>query len=118
MTQKERVLARLRAGHDVSPTDFQLPNVVDGGKPILRVAARILELRQDGYQIDVVATRNECAVYRLQTAGHDEILPRVYCERCGQEGALRDTGCESCVELAHAQQEADEFFSRYEAEAA
>lgn len=72
MSGKQRILARLQAGHDVSPIDFQLPAVVDGGKPILRVAARILELRNDGYQIDVVATRNECAVYRLRQLVEDD----------------------------------------------
>lgn len=113
MNQRDRVLARLMGGHDVSPVDFQLPDVVDGGKPILRVAARILELREDGFQIDVIATRNQCAVYRLTASDVDApVLPRVYCERCGQEGALRDADCESCAALAVAQQEADEFWSR------
>lgn len=67
MTDKERVLRRLRAGHDVSPLDFDATSdaVVDGGKPIKRVAARINELRDDGHRIDTVGRRNRCALYRL-----------------------------------------------------
>ena len=67
MTDKERVLRRLRAGHDVSPLDFDATTdaVVDGGKPIKRVAARINELRDEGHQIDTVGRRNRCALYRL-----------------------------------------------------
>lgn len=61
----DRILARLRAGHDVTPIDFDLPGVVDGGKPIQRVAARILDLKRQGHEIARVGTRNKCAVYRL-----------------------------------------------------
>lgn len=49
-TDKARVLARLEAG-PLHPADFLLPNVCDGGKPILRVAARIKDLRDEGHDI-------------------------------------------------------------------
>lgn len=66
-TQRERVLAYLRAcgerGGD--PTAFLLPNVVDGGKPILNWGARILELRQAGHQIEAAGRRNGCVVMVL-----------------------------------------------------
>lgn len=46
MSQIERIEKALhKAGPaGISPVDFQLPDVIDGGKPILRVAARIHEL--------------------------------------------------------------------------
>lgn len=64
---KRRILARLQAGYDVCAVDFQAPTV-DGGKPILRVPARILDLKREGWAIDRVGTRNHCAVYRLASA--------------------------------------------------
>ena len=53
MTQKQRVLRMLnqRGGLGVTPVDFQGPDVIDGGKPILRLAARVGDLRDDGYVI-------------------------------------------------------------------
>ena len=53
MTQKERILRMLnqRGGLGVTPVDFQGPDVIDGGKPILRLAARVGDLRDDGYVI-------------------------------------------------------------------
>lgn len=61
--QNERVLAALRRG-DVSTTDFLLPDVVDGGKPITRVGARIKDLRDAGCQIDTLQVR-PVGLYRL-----------------------------------------------------
>ena len=36
----------------LSSTAFLLPDVCDGGAPVLRVASRIAELRGDGYAIE------------------------------------------------------------------
>jgi hypothetical protein len=41
--QQRRILTQLRLG-DIRQQDFDLPNVIDGGKPIKRVAARVGEL--------------------------------------------------------------------------
>lgn len=70
MTQTSRVLRLLehRGAYGVTAVDFQLPDVADGGPPILRVAARILELREEGYHITDAGIRNKCKVYVLQTA--------------------------------------------------
>jgi hypothetical protein len=67
MTQQDRVLAALtRAGaRGVTQVDFLLPNVIDGGAPITRVAARVNELRNDGFQIQTDGERDSCAVYKL-----------------------------------------------------
>lgn len=44
--------ALIHAGsRGVRPEDFLTPNVVDGGKPIMRVAARIADLRREGHVI-------------------------------------------------------------------
>lgn len=70
-TQTDRVLAvlesRARTGHGVNETEFGggLGAVVDGGKPIRRVAARIHELRESGYAIDTVKQSNGTATYIL-----------------------------------------------------
>lgn len=67
MTQTNRVLAALyRAGRaGITQVDFALPNVIDGGAPITRVAARIKDLRDTGVRIEVIGTRHSCAVYAL-----------------------------------------------------
>lgn len=53
MTQKDRILKMLhqRGSLGVTPVDFASPNVIDGGEPIMRVAGRINDLRNDGYEI-------------------------------------------------------------------
>lgn len=68
MTQKQRVLTALqRTGwQGITQVDFLAPHVIDGGKPVTRLAARILELREDGHAIRVVGERQECAVYQLE----------------------------------------------------
>jgi hypothetical protein len=66
-TQRDRVLGRLRAAGEagVSPEDFLLPGVVDGGKPILRLAARIHELVEDGLKIETRRCPNGVTRYAL-----------------------------------------------------
>lgn len=67
-SQQDRVLAALRrAGRfGITQVDFSLPDVVDGGKPITRVAARIKDLRDVGHIIAKRGTRSRCAVYILK----------------------------------------------------
>jgi hypothetical protein len=74
MTQQARVLAALRhrGTHGITAADFAAGRVIDGQKPIMRVAARILELRKEGHRIDVVGERDGgCAVYRLMRDTQD-----------------------------------------------
>jgi hypothetical protein len=61
--QNERVLRALRRG-DVRPTDFLLPDVIDGGKPITRLGARIKDLRDQNFGIETLEVR-PTARYRL-----------------------------------------------------
>lgn len=63
-TEKVRVLRALHLG-PVKQADFSFPTC-DGGKIITRVAARIYDLREDGYDIPP-STRDDdgTAVYRL-----------------------------------------------------
>ena len=68
MTQTERVERALdKAGpRGITQVDFLLPDVVDGGKPITRVGARIHDLkRKRGLAIVKHGTRDECDVYML-----------------------------------------------------
>lgn len=68
MTQRDRVLQALRnrGGHGLTQVDFILPGVCDGGTPITRVAARIEELKGEGYTIATQPERRQrCVVYWL-----------------------------------------------------
>lgn len=67
MTQTERVLRALQQAGDrgVTQVDFALPDVVDGGPPITRVAARVKDLRVQGHVIVGAGTRQSCRVYEL-----------------------------------------------------
>lgn len=68
-TQCYRVLKALRAHPDgLTQVDFLAPDVIDGGYPITRLAARIQDLRDRGAEIFVDGKRNGCAIYRLHEA--------------------------------------------------
>lgn len=65
MTDAERLLKYMRQGGRVCPTDWNDFRTPDGGKPIMRVAARMLDLKTAGHPVRRVGTRNRCAVYAL-----------------------------------------------------
>jgi hypothetical protein len=66
MKQTTRVLRALRRHPEgITSVDFLLPNVIDGGRPITRVAARIRDLRNEGHEIVTGGERYGCAVYKL-----------------------------------------------------
>jgi hypothetical protein len=65
MSQCSRILRALERG-PVRPTDFLLPDVIDGEKPIIRVAARIQDLRDQGHEITTSTAANGVAVYQLE----------------------------------------------------
>ena len=66
MTQNDRVLALLRQRGDqgLNTVDLMAP-AVDGGKPILRLAARIFDLQQQGHRIRSVRRSNATVSYFL-----------------------------------------------------
>lgn len=64
MTQRDRLLRALEHG-PVPATAFAAPDVIDGGKPVFRVAARIGELRDAGYEILTTRAPSGVAVYHL-----------------------------------------------------
>lgn len=67
-TQADRIRQVLNADpNGFAATDFLAPNVRDGGKPIIRAAARVYELRQAGLDIEETRERNGVARYRLKT---------------------------------------------------
>ena len=88
MTQVDRVLAAVtRAGaRGITAVDFAAPDVIDGGKPIMRVAARINDIRNDGIAIVTDGERNGCAVYKLASAIDQEETP------CAPASESADTG--------------------------
>lgn len=67
LSQKDRVLRMLQRG-PVNTTDFLLPDVVDGRKPILRVAACVCQLRKSGYPIATTEAADGTATYTLTTS--------------------------------------------------
>ena len=69
-TQTQRVLAALKAegSRGITAVDFAAPHVWDDGPPIMRVAARINELRLEGHNIVDGGTRDGVKVYRLVSA--------------------------------------------------
>lgn len=67
--QQQRVLAAARkaGGRGITAVDFNLPNVVDDGPPITRVAARINELQDMGFRFRSGGRRQKCKVYVLES---------------------------------------------------
>lgn len=64
--QTERVLRQLRLHpQGLNETAFAAPFVIDGGLPIQRVAARIYELKQLGFDIRTRRLSNGTASYVL-----------------------------------------------------
>lgn len=70
MTQTDRVLAALHKlpEHGITQVDFLRFPTVDGGPPITRLAARIEELRSEGFNIESCERRDKCTVYRIRPA--------------------------------------------------
>lgn len=72
-TQTERVLNALqRYPRGITQVDFLLPDVIDGGPPITRIGARILELRDAGHKITSGPRRDKCVTYKLESLGDRE----------------------------------------------
>jgi hypothetical protein len=67
MTDRDRILLRMYRIGSVSPIDFAAPDVCDDGKPIMRVAARIKDLRDRGYTIRSSRAANGTAIYRMES---------------------------------------------------
>jgi hypothetical protein len=67
-SQRDRVLKALRdAGpNGVDTTAFLAPSVIDGQKPILRLAARVRDLRDQGHRITSQRLMNGTVRYFLQ----------------------------------------------------
>ena len=96
MTGKQRVLAQLRKG-PVTLADFDRDTAVDGGARITRLAARIQDLKDDGYAISSRKVRLGHALvaeYRLVScsdplspvgqapAPHPPLVARATSSRC------------------------------------
>jgi hypothetical protein len=64
-TQTERVIAAARSPDGVCQADFLLPDVIDGGPPIVRVGARIQDAEERGHTFAILGWRRKTRVYRL-----------------------------------------------------
>lgn len=96
MTQRERVLRALRCAGERGITARDLYAVpVDGGPRISRVAARILELRDAGFDIDASGERDGHAVYVLHE--HPDYRTGWCCIHCAARYAdPPPPGCPAC----------------------
>ncbi len=65
LTQTARVKRLLdqRGRQGLTAVDFAQTPTADGGPPILRVAARVNDLKNQGYDIRTCGERDKCAVY-------------------------------------------------------
>jgi hypothetical protein len=68
VSQSDRVLAALydHPERGINSVDFLRFPTLDGGPPITRLAARIEELRVQGFNIESCERRERCTVYRLR----------------------------------------------------
>ena len=78
-TQRERVLAALRRAGErgLTQVDWLLHDVIDGGPPIVRLPARVDELRQAGHHIEHAGRRNRCVIYRLADLPAPVVSPQL-----------------------------------------
>jgi hypothetical protein len=65
VTQIDRLVKAARSSKGVCRIDFQLPNVIDGGDPILNFPGRMYDADRLGYCFEVIGKRNRCKVFRL-----------------------------------------------------
>lgn len=72
-TRVSRALDRYPDG--VCQVDFLLPNVIDGGLPITRLAARVKDLRDAGEAIEVVGERYGCVLYARTRVQPEPVVP-------------------------------------------
>lgn len=68
MSQKQRVLRSLEVAgrRGVTQADWLGPHTPDGGAPITRLAARVMELQNDGHRITRGGLRDKCRVYVIE----------------------------------------------------
>jgi hypothetical protein len=64
-SQVDRILKAARRFNGVCRVDFQLPDVIDGGKPILNFPGRMYDAEKEGHSFEVIGKRHKCKVFRL-----------------------------------------------------
>lgn len=64
-TQVDRVVRAARSYRGVTAVDFMAPDVIDGGPPITRLAARLWDAEQQGYSFECIGRRSKCKIWRL-----------------------------------------------------
>jgi hypothetical protein len=74
-TQTERIVRAAKGARGICRVDFQLPDVIDGGDPILNFPGRMYDAERAGHCFEVIGKRHRCKVFRLIEDG----VP-VHCE--------------------------------------
>lgn len=92
MTQRDRVLRSLQNG-PITAYDWAT-NPPDGQR-IMRVHARILELRQQGHRIVADGKRDGHLLYRLENPVGDVVTPW-FCPGCRHTFTERVLRCQVC----------------------
>lgn len=70
-TQVERVIRAADTHRGVCQVDFLAPDVIDGGPPITRLAARLWDAEQWGCVFECIGRRSGCKVWRLVSKPDD-----------------------------------------------
>ena len=94
MTQKDRVLKALERSGAFGVTTVDAASGVLG-EPILRLAARIDELRQEGHVIKTVTLKNRTARYVLVKASQSRTGGEVVESPAISDGGLADSPSEA-----------------------
>lgn len=68
-SQVDRIIKAARSYKGISRIDFQLPDVIDGGDPILNFPGRMFDAEKRGCVFEKIGRRNRCSVWRLVSEG-------------------------------------------------
>ena len=104
LSQNQRVLrAAWRYPRGICQIDFDAPDVIDGGKPIRRLAARIKDLSDDGIVFRDGGRRNNMKVYVLDRVSLADATkppgPPPLCEQPAGAGASSSSGVEPAQQV-------------------
>ena len=64
-SQVDRIVKAARSFRGVTRVDFQTPDVIDGGAPILNFPGRIYDAERQGHTFEVIGKRHKCKIFRL-----------------------------------------------------
>jgi hypothetical protein len=74
-TQTDRVVKAARSFRGICRVDFQLPDVIDGGSPILNFPGRMFDAERLGHNFEIIGKRHGCKVWRLISDPDEQTVP-------------------------------------------